>query len=240
MTLEQAFWPVFFAILSTVVSTVMSIQQAKASQRVQEQAAAEAAQFRHQELILAEEQAALEQQRAHTEALLRNQQLQSQAALVSQDISLVELSATQEEMNRRDAARRLAATNVAAFGGDPTSPSFRAFMESNEEVAKRDIGTLHLNSMAVRFGLTSELGQIGLQEEQNILGAEYVAQGAEYGLVANRIAADAAASRDRARVRLAGIRGNAMIGRSLISGASKIGKAYSSANVVKSGNLSIP
>jgi hypothetical protein len=42
MTLEQAFWPVFFAILSTVVSTVVSIQQAKASQRVQEQAAAEA------------------------------------------------------------------------------------------------------------------------------------------------------------------------------------------------------
>jgi hypothetical protein len=129
-------------------------------------------------------------------------------------------------MDRRDAARRLAATNVAAFGGDPTSPSFRAFMESNEEASKQDISTLRLNSMAVRFGLTSELGQIGLQGEQNILGAQYVAQGSEYGLVANRIAADAAASRDRARVRLAGIRGTAMIGRSLISGVSKIAKAW--------------
>ena len=190
MNMVDAFW---LTIAIAVVSTLISAQQAKASNEVQENAANEAAQMRHRQLILAEEQAAVEQENSFRIAQLQNQQLENQAALISEDISLAELQATQAEMDRRKDAKRLAATNVAAFGGDPTSPSFRAFMAANDEVAKEDISTIRLNENAARFGLNSELEGVGLQQFENVLGAEFAATGAKLNLRSNQISAEAAA-----------------------------------------------
>jgi len=219
---------VIFSIVSAVASSMVQIQAARASQKVQEQAAAEAAQFRHKEMILAEEQAALEQEQAHQDAMFRNAQLERQEVLVEQDVSLAELEATQAELNRRDNARRLAATNVAAFGGDPSSPTFRAFMASNEEAAEQDINNIRLQGKAIKLGLFAEGEQLGLQQQQNVVGAQFVGEGSRLGLIGTEIGINAANARDRARVRLAGIRSNAVIGRSLISAGRQIGQSVSS------------